>query len=267
MKGMNRPALAILVAATLAGCGADSSTAPVPHSLDVSTEIAAMANGSVSGLAGVSTLLSLPASTAQPTVFPSACAYSAATQGFSCPTAAVNGLTFDISYFLTDASGRSQTAPDVNATASIRAVADTRGSEELPSTAGTLSTVTLTDHSDMTVSNLLGSNRLLNGTSASHFDVTSTGVTTVHSLVDAGTTAANIVLAQEGAAAAWPASGTVTTNVTAVTSIGFLPSVITTGKSVVTFNGTSTPSVVVTVAGVTRTCKIDLAGRTAPTCS
>jgi hypothetical protein len=264
---MNRPALALLAAATIAGCGSDSSTAPVPHSLDVSAEISAMANGSVNGLAGVSSLLSLPASSTLPTVFPSACAYSTATQGFTCPTAVSNGLTFDISYFLADVSGRSQTAPDVNSTASIRAVADTRGTEELPSTAGTLSSVTLTDHSDMTMSNLLGSNRLLNGTSTSHFDVTTTGAATIHALVDAATTTANVALAQEGAAAAWPSTGTVTTNVTAVTSVGFLPSVITTAKSVVTFNGTSTPTVVVTAAGVVRTCKIDLAGRTAPTCT
>lgn len=266
-RSTTKPLIALLVAAGIAGCGSDTATAPVSHSLDVSTEISAMANGSTGGLSGVSSLLSLPVTTNFPIVVPSSCAYLSATQGFVCPTATANGLTFDISYFLSDASGHSQSAPDVNTTASIRAVADTRGTVNLPASTGSLGTVTLSDHTDMTMSGLLASNRLLNGTSTSHYDVTTTGTVTSHGLVDLSTAAANVVLPREGASPAWPLSGTVTSNVTAVTSIGFLPSVTTTGKTVVTFNGSSTPTVVVTVAGLVRTCKIDLTGKTAPICS
>jgi hypothetical protein len=269
-KMMNRSAIVLAVAVTMAGCSGDSATSttgPKPHQLDVSTEIAAMANGSVGGIPGESSLLSLPTSTTLPAIVPSACAYSSTTQAFTCPAATVQGLTFNVSYYLSDANGASQSAPDVNSTASIRVVADTRGTVSLPSTVGSSTSVTLSDHADMTMSGLLATSRALNGTSVAHFDVSTTGSTSAHSLIDMTTTTTNVMLPPEGSATAWPTSGTVTTDATAVTSIGFLPSVTTNARAVVTFDGTSSPTVVVTVAGVVRTCKIDLTGRAQPSCS
>ena len=263
-------AMALAVAATVAACSADttsSPTDPTPHQLDVSTEIAAMANGSVGGIPGVSSLLSLPTTTTLPAVVPAACAYSSTTQGFTCPEATVQGLTFDIAYYLSDANGHSQSAPDVNTTAAVRVVADTRGTVSLPASVGAATSVALTDHTDMTMSGLLAASRALNGTSVSHYDVSTTGTTQAHSLIDMTTTSTNVMLPAEGSNTRWPASGTVTTDATAVTSIGFLPSVTSHARAVVTFDGTSTPTVVVTVGGVVRTCKIDLSGRTQPSCS
>ena len=267
---INRSAMALAVAATVAACSADSSSTTAPlgaHQLDVSTEIAAMANGSVGGIPGESSLLSLPTSTTLPAVVPAACAYSSTTKGFTCPTATVQGLTFNITYYLSDVNGVSQSAPDVNTTASIRVVADTRGTVSLPSNVGSGTSVTLTDHSDMTMSGLQAANRALNGTSVSHYDVSTTGTTPAHSLIDMTTTSTNVMLPPEESASHWPMSGTVTTDATAVTSIGFLPSATTNARALVTFNGTSTPTVVVTVAGVVRTCKVDLSGRAQPSCS
>ncbi|HEY4219338.1 MAG TPA: hypothetical protein VGM67_19475 [Gemmatimonadaceae bacterium] len=266
---INRSAIAMAIVVSVVGCSDSSSSAtgPTLHQLDVATEISAMSNGGVGGTPGVSTLLALPTSTTLPAVVPSACAYSTTTGGFTCPTAAANGLTFDISYYLSDAAGNSQTSPNVNTTASIRVVADTRGTVSLASSVGSVASATLSDHTDMTMSGLQAANRALNGTSVSHYDVTTTGSTSTHALIDATTTAANVILPPEGSTSQWPASGTVTTDATAVTSIGFLPSITTNARAVVTFDGSSTPTVVVTLAGVVRTCKIDLSGRGQPTCS
>jgi hypothetical protein len=273
MKRSNvRTLIAAVSAALVAGCSDSPSgpATPPPQSLDLSAILSQMSLGRVGSVPGASAVIALPAATAVPGVAPSACPYSAATQGFTCPTVTSGGLTFDISYFLYDAAGHAQSQPDAATTASVRTVVDTKGTLTLPESDGIGGTVALADHSDMTMSGLLTATRTLNGNGTSHYDMTLSGTTALHALVDATTATKNVVLPahSDATSAAWPLSGTITSDSKTVATIGGFAATTTTSHAVITFNGTSTATIVFTAGStLTTTCTVDLTGKSPPVCS
>ena len=259
----------VLAAAAIAaaGCGSDSPSTPNGTTqLDVSAVISQMGPATLSGIPGASTALGVPSASTTPAVVPSACTYSSASQGFVCPSIASSGLTFNATYWLYDAAGHSQSQAVKSTTASVRAVIDASGT--VSGTAGQVSgSMTVVNHSDITMSGLLGNSRTLNGTSSGHDSLTATGNTTTTAVVDLATIANNIVVpATEGDGSSWPLSGTLTVDARTVTKTGALPSITASAHAVVTFNGTSIVNVSGTVAGIPTTCRIDLAGKVAPAC-
>jgi hypothetical protein len=273
---MTRSTLRSLVAgvsaALVVGCGSDSPSGPSTSgkTLDLATVMSQMSIGRVGSIPGASVVMSLPATTGMPTLVPSACAFSPTAQGFTCPTVTSNGLTFDISYFLYDVAGKPQSAADANTTASVRTVVDTKGTTTVPPTNGTSGSVSITDHSDMTMSGLLTSTHTLNGNGTSRYDMTLSGSTPLHAVIDMTTATTNVVIPTPADAntPAWPTSGTIASDSKTVATITGLGSITTTSHTVITFNGTSTATIVFTssVSGATSTCTLDLTGKTPPNC-
>jgi hypothetical protein len=269
IKLKNHAPLAILTVSAIvaAGCGSDSPSAPGTGSpLDLSAVISQMSTGTLSGLPGAGAAIGIPASAATPTIAPSACQYSSTSQGFVCPSIASSGLSFNATYWLYDASGHSQTQADKATTASVRAVVDASGT--LNGTAGQVSgSMTLANHSDLTMNGLLGNTRTLNGTSTGHDSLTAIGSTTTTVVVDLTTIANDVIVpATQQDGASWPLSGTLTIDARTVTKAGSLPTITANAHAVVTFNGTSLVNVSGTVAGIPTTCRIDLTGKAAPAC-
>jgi len=258
-------AVAAMTLATLtAGCGSDSPTTPPSSggSLDLTSVFAQMSPADASSMASARSMLGVPVAPAATTVVPSSCSFSSSTQGFVCPTKTAAGLTFGLTYYLYDASGHTQSSADATTTDAVRTVADVKGTAATQFNALN-ATMTVDNHSDMTLKGLLSASRTLNGTSTSHLDVTTTGSSSSHSAFDLTTTTANVVLPK--AEGSWPASGTVTSDGNMKTDVG--PNSVTLAlHQVVTFNGTSIVTVATTVAGHTSTCKLDLSGKTAPVC-
>lgn len=274
MLGSNaRGFIALLAAATLAACGSDKATAPaavtVPP-IDLTAVLSQLSLGGLDNIPSVASLLGLPTSLASPTVVPASCTYAATSHGFACPTVSAQGVSFDLTYYLYDAAGQpqSQTSGINTTTASIRTVTDSKGTLTLPNLGVTTRSAAIVSHSDNTMSGLLATNAMLNGTSTVHYDLTTSGPPVDHAVVDVTSATSNVVLpARTAPSPSYPLSGTLTSDVKNVSSSGILAGVTTSARLAVTFNGTSSPPATITVAGITRTCKIDLSGHTAPTCS
>jgi len=272
MRSTSRAVIAALAAALVAGCGSDSPNAPATpqHTLDVAAILSQMSIGRVSSVPGASAVLSLPAPIGVPAIALSACPFSSSIQGFTCPTVSSAGLTFDISYFLYDAAGHAQSVADASTTAAVRTVVDTKGTANVPPTNGVSGTVVVADHSDMTMSGLLTPPHTLNGNGTSHYDMTLTGATPLHAVIDQTSVTKNVVLptASDASSAAFPLSGTITTDSKTVTSIASLGTIAVTAHSVITFNGTSKATIVYTtsLSATVTTCVIDLNGSSPPVC-
>ena len=274
MRSTSRALIAALAAALVAGCGSDSPNAPTTqqqHTLDVAAILSQMSIGRVSSVPGAATVLSLPTPLGVPTIALSACPFSASTQGFTCPTVNSAGLAFDISYFLYDAAGHAQSVADASTTASVRTVVDTKGTTNVPATNGVSGSVVIADHSDMTMSGLLTPPHTLNGNGTSHYDLTLTGTTALHAVIDMTSATKNVVLPTESdtSSTVFPLSGTITTDSRTVTSIASLGTIAVTAHSVITFNGTSKATIVymTSLSASVTTCTVDLTGKSPPVCA
>jgi len=187
----------------LAACGSDSRTTSEPAvstGIDLNAALSAMSFADVNAFLGLRGLLATPSTGANPTIIPSACAYSATTQSFNCPTSTAGGLTYTTSYFLYNAASQPQSQLDLATTAAVRTVVDATGTTPIPSSNGTSGSVAVTRHTDLTLSGLQGTTRTLNGTTREHDDLTTTGTFAGHSVIDLVTTSNNVVLPLENAA-------------------------------------------------------------------
>jgi hypothetical protein len=270
-RSMLRSLAAAVSAAFVVGCGSDPPSGPSTsrHTLDLAAVMAQMSIGRPTSIPGASVVMSVPASTGVPVILPSACPFSSTAQGFTCPTVTSGGLTFDISYFLYDAAGKAQSQLDANTTASVRTLVDTKGTTSVSPSNGTSGTASIADHSDMTMSGLLTSAHALNGNGTSHYDLTLSGTTSIRAVIDMTTATKNVTIPTPTDAdiPAWPTSGTITTDGKTVATIGGLGSISTTSHTVITFNGMSTATIVLTTSGAATTCTLDLAGKNPPVCS
>lgn len=257
------------VAAVAVGCSDSSSAPSTSSSVDLSAVLAQMNLASTFTVAGAGASATTPLDLSIPSPNPSSCTYSSATQGFICPTVNKNGVSFDLAYYLYDAAGHALTTPNAGPIASVRVVTDTKGTATIPPSNGTSGSVALTDHNDLTLSGLQSDKRTLNGTTTSGHDVQLLGATTVHAVVEGSSATHDVVLPNEGSTSAWPLSGTITSDFT--TSLNRPePLANTSTHSVLTFNGASTATLVMTTTSsagsATTTCTIDLTGAKTPVC-
>lgn len=254
-----RPAAAIAGLAILASCS--DSTGPSSNSASLQTAISQTMFGDASSFASARALTSVPGAAA-PSFNPDACAYSNSDNGFTCPSKTVSGVTFQLKYFLFDASGAPLSGYDPATTASLRTVWDASGT--FTTTGANPSTIELDHHSDLTLDGLLGTTRTLNGSTTDHNVVdTGTGSQAVHVVVDAAGSANAVVL--PAAAGQYPASGQLASDITIVsTSGGF--STTAEARATLAFSGTNTAMLTVSSGAGTQACLIDLTGATAPRC-
>jgi hypothetical protein len=270
MKSQRRVLVASVVASTiaLAGCHSTDATGPSSSStLDLGSLIVEMGigSGNVAGSVGIGAV-GVPA---MAPLVPSSCQYSAAVQGFTCATLTSNGITFNATFFLLDASGHFQSQPDASTTAAFRTVADMSGTIKLDQ-AGTTGAMTLVSHQDQTLSGLLTGTHVLNGTTTTQSDLTTTAPSAMHAVMDSKAVSVNVTLPKPGDSNHWPTSGTITTDATSTTQFES-QSVTGTTHSVLTFNGTSTATITSTISSggnsFTINCKINLGGASVPVCT
>ncbi len=271
MKSWKSIAAAAALAVVAAACGSDAPTAPHSSSstLDLSTVFAQMSMGNADAMPGARAATGVPFTGTAPAPSSASCAYSGATQGFTCAPATVDGIKFTLSYWLYDAAGHALDAPDASKTASVRTVTDAAGTLALAGVQSIGESIALTEHSDMTLSGLLSNGRTLNGTSASHYDISFSASTPVHSVMDDSSVTTNVVVPTNPTDGQyWPASGTIASTMHMVTTSQSLPSISMTNHILITFDGTSRVKFTLTAdGGSPSTCTIDLSGKTPPVCS
>jgi hypothetical protein len=247
----------------MASCGSDSATGPTQNSSGLSAALAQVnvVNANTFASAGAMANVSSTANTA-PAFDPSACTYSSSDNAFTCPSKTASGLTFQLKFYLFNASGVAQNAYDAATTDRLRTVYDASGT--LTSTGSTPSSLQLSHHSDLTLTGLLGASRTLNGTSTDHgvFD-TGSGTSAVHAVVDVAGTATNIVL--PAAQGQYPASGLLASDISVATSSGSFSTTANAHGSLA-FNGTNLVQLTLSTGGGTAACIIDLTGQKAPNC-
>jgi hypothetical protein len=238
----SRAAPLVLLAAILAACG--ESTGPKVPEVTVDSLLADIGQAMEFG-AAASTLGGVVA----PSVtMPSAatCPYDNSNQRFVCPATTANGLTLTMYFQLFDASNTPQSAFSPTTTAAIRTVTDVSGTVSSPSGAPP-STTTVTGHSDQTLSGLLGATHTLNGTGNMTATMDADLVTLSFTITQ---TITNLVLPERGSANQYPQSGTIALDIASDADFD--------AHVTMTFNGTSTVTIVMTSGGTTQTCTLDL---------
>jgi hypothetical protein len=246
-------------AALLAACFSDpiAPTQPVPAGVSAVLEETSLPSSALlaSSAAGVPVMTSLSAP------LPSNCSYDAASGGYTCASISFGGMTFTRGFTLFDAVGNTQRDYDRNTTAAIRAVMTAVGT--ITSAA---STFNVDERQTSTVSGLLTGIHTVNSISVSTVKGTiAIDPTSTTSVSTAQTFTMTDVVLPSGAAGAspYPASGVIT--MVGQTTFGTLPA--TESRFQITFNGTSSVPVTITVGGVTRQCTLDLSGRLGMVCA
>jgi hypothetical protein len=235
----SRSYLAIVALAVVSGaCGSDSATGP---STEVRADLGQAFNEvglpSISGaIEGIVGLIVPPGSSA-------GCTYTASSQSFVCPARTESGISLAFSYALLDASGAPQSAFGATTTNSLRTISVITG--------------TLTDlgdsfsidgRQDMTLSGLLSTKHTLNGTSNIKLSFSSSGTQPL--AVTTKVTIANLVV--PSGSSTYPVSGTILAEVT--------EGVTGTDKALMTFNGTSSVTLLFTYSdGTLQHCTMNLA--------
>ncbi|HET9984215.1 MAG TPA: hypothetical protein VFQ38_11530 [Longimicrobiales bacterium] len=203
----------------------------------------------------------------------SSCTFDAGSGRLVCPAVTRNGVTIERSVAFLDAAGKPQQAYDTVTTNTIdtrltvsgtliRSRRPHRDHDGDGAVAGndTVRT-TVQDASDRTVSGLAkgSAQRTVNGTSAGKETTTgsdTTGTFTVVRVV--GDTVKNVVVPVASDSIRYPVSGSVTRSMqVTLTRAGQAPTA-STRREVVTYNGTNTATVVITVNGTTKTCTLPL---------
>ena len=251
----NRAASLVVACAILAACG--DSTAPTPKLTAVDSLLLEVSAG-LSPAATAATFAGGGGTVASSSI-PSAasCPFNSSNQRFECPSTTANGLTFTFSYQLLDGSSRPQSAFNATTTAAIRMMSDMSGTTPLSGAAS--GTVALTGHDDQTLSGLLTTTRTLNGTGNSTATIVSNGTTVT---VTTASTTTNLVLPAPGSSNQYPRSGTIAMDITSAAG-----GVSSTSHITITFNGTSTMTMVMTAGGTTQTCTFDMANSSVePSC-
>jgi hypothetical protein len=252
----HRTASLAVACAILAACG--DGTAPTPKVTAVDSLLAVVNSGQSAGASGAAFAGSggfTLAASEMPNA--SSCPFNSTNQKFECPSTTVHGLTFTFKYQLLDGSSHPQSAFSATTTAAIRMETDISGTTE-PNGAGA-GTLTLTSHSDQTLSGLLTSTRVMNGTGTSTSTFTSNGIS---GTVSSTMTTTNLVLPAFDSPNPYPQSGTIAMDITSL-----FGGVSSQSQITMTFNGTSTMTMVMTSSAGTETCTFDMANPTvAPSC-
>lgn len=220
----------------------DSPTGPGNSSVDLATALSQMSLSTY-----VPSTLGIGVTTPSFTAVTSTCSYDASAQSFTCPTVNQGGLTATRSFQLLSAAGTPQSAFDAASTSAIRTTSTVKGTTTLGSDA-----VTIDLNEVMTLSGLLTSTRVLDGTQQSHISGNFSG----HAVDETATmTIAGLQLPPQRGPASYPKAGTITMAIN-LTTPG-QPAYAST--MTMAFNGTSKVSVTFTGDGFTEKCTLDLA--------
>jgi hypothetical protein len=290
MTSISRLISAVAIAALVAGCGSDASTSPnggPPPSggnggnggnggsgggagtpFDVAALVGTLRFATISGFPAARNLLSVPTPLAAPPFDATLCPFTAPAKSFICPQTNVDGMTFTTTFSLADSLGTAIAESNATNVATAHFIRDGKGTVYPPITDQGSAQIGVNDHSDMTVTGLASGPRRVNGTTTTHYDVLLEGTSaTFRSSFDLTTTVANVELPATTASSPWPLSGTITSDMKGVTTSTANPVMNTNTHAVLTFNGTSMPTMVTkTISGSPVTCRVDLNGATLPVC-
>ena len=241
---------ATLLAGSLALGACGDSTAPKLEPMTVDSILVEFAESQALGTSGLIITGNMGSFAALPTS-ENDCSYNASNQRFVCPPVTLDGFTTNRYYQLLDASGAPQSAFNRTTTAAFRSVSDVAGSiteQVVDETGGTISmTLTISGHDDQTLSGLLTSTHVLNGTSNSNLTLIF-GADAPLSLAMSAETQ-DLVLPPRRSANRYPRSGSV---VMSMTSEGEVTTIT------MTFNGTRMATMTIVSNGFSATCTIDL---------
>ena len=185
------------------------------------------------------------------------CPFNATSQAFVCPSSTRSGITTSLYYQLLDANDQPQSAFSPTTTAAIRAVNDVSGT--ITTTGPNTSTTTIDGHGDHTLSGLLTGVHTLDGSSTTDIETSIVfSDQTFTSSVTMTETTTNLVLPARGSQ--YPTSGSIKLDLTSTGGDAFEAHVT------ITFNGTNTATMVITVGAETQICAVDLSGKQQPQC-
>ena len=260
MRSARARLVALGALAALAACSGDPSAPEESAPLDVSAllgEMSSLPAVTVPGAVGLAPLA--------PVRLPSGCAYVAASESFVCPPVTQDGLTVTVAYTLLDAAGRPLAQADPKVTAAMRTVTTAKGTITPPAGSGVAGTMTVDQRQEMTLSGLLTAVHRLDGTGSMKLDGTVTvGGTRTTLALGSQQTIAGLLLPAAGSGARWPTGGTIRSE----TTTGAISGAATTVRAEMTFDGTSTATLTITVGGVTQRCTVNLASpATTPVCA
>jgi hypothetical protein len=188
------------------------------------------------------------------------CSYDASSLSFACARVTREGLSLDQSFILFDAAGNRQSAFVRGSTASVEMKSHAFGTVGVGDDIQTIDMV-----GDRTVSGLLTSRHVLNGTLSTSFDESAPPqggiVAPMPMHFTSATTLENLVLPSRDHR--WPGPGTMTTVSTSL--FGSEPPFITTARAV--FNGTKCAVFTFTNGPHTETMTMDLSNPLATSCT
>jgi hypothetical protein len=188
------------------------------------------------------------------------CSYDAGSQSFVCARVTSGGLTIDRSYTLFDAAGNRQSQFVRGGTAAVQTKVHVAGTLTAP-----FGTHTIDQSDDRTVSGLLTSRHVLNGTSTHTMSGTFSmpgGTQPPMTMSSMGTTKIeSLVLPSKENR--WPGPGTMTTTITS-TSGGIGPS---TSTMRAVFDGTKCVTYTISFGDYTQTRVVDMSNPRVPGCT
>jgi hypothetical protein len=190
-------------------------------------------------------------------VLSSDCAFDAGSARVVCPAVTRNGLTIDRSAAYADASGAVQSAFDSLTTNTINVQIAASGTVTRRNGA-----TSVVEHaSSRTVTGLAAGStqRTVNGTSAGNETTTGTNEQGSFTAVRVmGDTTTNVIIPVQTGTHAYPTAGTIVRSMQVTLTYAGQPPVTSTRREVVTFNGSTSASLVITKDGQTKNCTLPL---------
>lgn len=258
IRHLPRTTLLLAVAALLHGCS--DSTAPRDEDLLGLDDVLGEAmNADIDALGTVLAPSGPVAFMSAPTRPTSAgCGYQASSQSFVCPTQSRDGLTYERSFILFDAAGSRQSEFRRGVTASVRTISRLGGTVADP-----LFTQTIDIADDRTVSGLLGTRHVLDGTSSVTMQGTlaeQAGGPPIPMRMTSTSTIESLVLPSKDRQ--WPGPGTI--RMAGTMTFGAEPA--SSYSMRVIFDGTKCVTITWVMDGSTQTMTTDLSNPSASTC-
>jgi hypothetical protein len=232
---------AILSGIVAASC---DSSGPTEPTLDADLSVVEVMTGGITAYSTAGTGFIYGGGYA-PTVkamYPSACAYDAATQYFVCPTVTAYGLTTTRKFRLFDASGAALSTTTAAPVASMHVLVDIGGI--------TTTSVQITRHEELRLSGIQSVNRVLNGTTTQQV----TRVIGTQSILTNDTTVTTDLQLLNSLTQKYPLGGTITSRGTR--DYGDGPRAY---HREVSFDGSSVVTIRFFEDDFTITCRFDLA--------
>ena len=248
--------LAALASVLAVACVTDAPTAPLESRLSLEEALAELDLPAIRLAMGAFTTLGPP-----PPPVPAACPYQTASESFVCAPIAAGGLILSQSFTLVSATGEKQAVFDRATTSWIRVSSTINGTRA----ENDFTTTTVDGEQEVIVSGLLTDRHTINGSSSTRLGRVTDGSSSTQPVMTTVTTKLkNVVLplVPSGAPIAWPLSGSM--EILNTTFADYPPPTPGPGPivygTVVVFTGSSVVEVALTSRGITRVCRMNMAG-------